>query len=270
LNSSDIHIKEAVDMKIAVLGFALVLLVGVARGQTPFAARTCSNEDFNGTYGVVASGSITVPNLPITGPFARAGQIIPDGNGNVVAHSTASYNGNLFSEALMGTYTVSSDCSIIFNILPFDPIDLPATFAGNLSDDRREVTFLITAPPGQTIHAILNKQDTRQGCSVGDLSRPYALILQGYVLTAPTGQLPGEFVRVGKFIPDGNGNFSAETNANYGGAVIQPENLSGTYTVATDCTMTVQYTYNQVAFTWFGSLIDDGRGADLVVSAPWS
>jgi hypothetical protein len=259
-------------MKIDAPGIALALLVSVLPGQRLLAARSCGNEDFKGTYGVLANGSITVPGFPITGPFARAGQIIPDGQGNVIANSTASYNGNMFSEQLMGTYTVSADCTITFHLQPFDPIDLPATFGGILSADRREVTFLILDPPGQTIRAVLRKQggdgQDERGCSVRDLSRPYALLMQGNVLTAPRGQLPGEFVRGGKFTPDGMGNFSAETNANYNGVVIQAENFSGTYTVAADCTMTVQYNYNNTAFTWFGSLIDHGTGTDLVVKSP--
>ena len=59
-------------MKTGVLGFALVLLAGALPGQRLFATQNCGNQDFNGAFGILASGAITVPGFPITGPFARA------------------------------------------------------------------------------------------------------------------------------------------------------------------------------------------------------
>jgi hypothetical protein len=202
-------------MKITTLGLALVLLAGVP-SERLFARPGCGNEDFQGTYAILGNGAVTVPAPPLTGPFARAGLVQADGKGSSVVYSTGSYNGNLFSEPISTTYTVSSDCNIVFTVPPFAPIGLPATFTGLLSDDRRQVVFMITSPPGQTIRAIITKQDNGngRGCTEKDLSRPYSLFLQGNVITPAVGQLPGEFVRVGKFTPDGNGNFSAETNAN--------------------------------------------------------
>ncbi len=264
-------------MKIEVIGFAMVVWSGVLQGQTTLWPSGCSNRDFSGIYGLVASGSVTAPGFPLAGPFARSGQFLPDGDGNVNAVTFASYDGTMFSETISGTYTVSSDCSIVFNIQPFPPIGEPAVFTGLLSADKTEVTFLISSPLYQTIHAVLRKQFPpgyafhRQGCSKRDFFGPYALLLTGSIVTPAEGQVnqPGEFVRSGKFTPDGNGNFSAETIANYNGFVIQPENFSGTYTVTTGCALSIQYTDTSgVAYTWNGSLTNNARGADVVVFVP--
>ncbi len=232
-----------------------------------FATQNCVTSDFKGAYGIRANGAVTVPGFPITGPFARAGQVRADGNGNVVFHTTASYNGLMFSEAIGGTYEVAADCTITFAIEPFAPIFQPATFNGVLSDNKRQVTFMISNPPGQTIHAELRRQDAG-GCSVTSLSKSYALLFQGAIVTPAPGQLPGEFVRSGVVTFDGVGNFAADTIANYNGFLIQPENFTGTYTVAPNCTVAMQYSYAGNDQTWTGALIDNSKAVDLVVSSP--
>lgn len=260
-------------MKKKVFGLAFLFLAGVLPASDLFAIQNCGNQDFNGAYGVLASGAVTLPGFPITGPFARAGQVRADGHGNVVFNTTASYNGILFNELITGSYAVSPDCSVVFHIQPFAPVFLPATFDALLADNKRELTFMIVDPPGQTIHAVLRKQDAgasdagQGGCNARNLSKAYELTLQGNVLSPASGELSGEFVRVGKFIPDGNGNFTAETHANYDGFKIQAENFSGTYTVAKNCTVSVQYTFEGVPYAWSGALTDNSNRADLIVSA---
>ena len=75
-------------------------------------------------------------------------------------------------------------------------------------------------------------------------------------------------MRLGKFTSDGRGNFMAETFANYNGFLMQPEDFKGTYTVTKDCSVTMQYTFNGITFTWNGGVIDNGKGVDLVVGDP--
>ena len=148
---------------------------------------------------------------------------------------------------------------------PFAPIYQNAVFKAILSENKRQVDFMIAEPPGQTISAVLVKQDS-QACNARNLSGPYALHMTGNIIVAPAGLQTGEFARVGKFLPDGKGGFSAETNANYNGFVIRAEAFTGTYTVAGDCTVNIQYTYDSVPYTWSGALVDNGKGLDLVVA----
>jgi hypothetical protein len=250
-------------MKTRVPALALSVLACIPV-KSLLAVQNCTTQDFKGTYGIVAHGAVTVPGFPITGPFARAGQVVADGNGKLVFNTTASYNGFLFSEAISATYTVSADCSMTFKVDPFAPIFLPATFKAFLSDNKRQVDFMIFEPPGQAISAVLKKQD--QDCNASNFSGPYVLHMTGSVVVAPAGTAPGIFVRVGKIIPDGKGRFSAETNANYSGAIILAENFAGTYTVAQDCTVNIQYTFNSVPYVWSGALVANGKGVDLVVA----
>jgi hypothetical protein len=253
-------------MKRAALTFALALLACVP-AQRLLAVGPCDNQDFRGTYGILARGAVTRPGYPITGPFARAGQILADGNGNLEFHTTASYNGFLFNEAIHATYIVSPDCTMVFHVQPFAPIYENATFRALLSDNKRQGAFMIVEPMGQTVSAVLKKQDAG-ACTERNLSGPYALHFTGYVVTPPSGLLSGEFKRAGRFVPDGSGNFSAETHANYGGFLIRQEDFSGTYAVARNCAVTIQYTYEGVPYSWNGSLVDNGKGADLMVSIP--
>jgi hypothetical protein len=251
-------------MKKAASAFVLALLTCVS-GESLFAARQCRTQDFNGAYGILARGAVTVPGFPITGPFVRAGQVVADGKGKLVFNTTASYNGILFSEAIQATYTVAPDCSMVFTVQPFEPINQNATFRAFLSDDNQQVDFIITVPLGQTISAVLKKQ--RSGaCTERSLSGPYTLHMTGNVVTAPAGLLPGQFVRVGRFTPDGRGHFTAATTANYNGFLISPEDFSGTYIVASNCTVSIRYTFSGVPYLWTGALVENGDRVDLVVS----
>ena len=245
------------------------LLLATAAAQSLFAFG-CSNESFNGTYGILARGAVTVPGFPVTGPFARAGRVVADGKGKVTFYTTASYNGNIFNEAIPATYSVASDCSLTFTVPPFVPIGLPATFSGFITAEGLEVEFLISNPPGQAIRATMTKQNIGPAifgvCGDWDLFETYTLQMEGNIIS---GALPaGEFTRIGKFTPDGHGNFSASTIANYNGFVIQPESFKGTYNVTNTCDLTTNYTFNSVAYTWSGALIEINQGAVLMVSNP--
>lgn len=249
-------------MKKIALEFASILLASAA-GQPLFAVQNCVAQDFNGTYGIVAHGAVTVPGFPITGPFARAGQVIANGRGAVVFKATASYNGLFFGEDIKASYTMLPDCSMVFTVEPFAPIYQAATFNAFLSNNKRQVDFIISVPFGQVISAVLKKQDA--ACTVRSLSGPYVLHMTGSVIANPQ---PYPFIRLGRFTPDGNGNFFAQTTANYGGHPILPEDFSGTYIVTKDCTLSLQYTYQNTAYSWTGSVVENGKGANLIVHTP--
>ena len=237
-----------------------------------FAIDRCGGQDFQGTYGILASGAVTVPGFPITGPFARAGQVVADGHGNATFNTTASYNGIFFSEAITATYQVFPNCTIEFRVDAFDPIFQPAVFDGVIADNKREVQFMITSPPGQTIHATLVKQSQGR-CHAGSLAGSYALNMSGTTISIPLPPAPypllGGFVRLGKLAADGKGHFTANTFVNYNGFLITPEEISGTYAVKDNCAVTLQYQdLSGKGWEWKGALIDNSKGADLIVNEP--
>jgi hypothetical protein len=241
----------------------LFLLAVLASGSGLFALNRCDNMDFRGTYSLIASGAVTVPDTPITGPFGRAGQAVADGKGNVSFFTTASYNGNIFGGSFVGTYQVSNDCTMEFQLGPFEPVGLPAVFKAVIADNKQEVRFMISDPPGQTIQATLQKQ-SRNHCGPEDLFGGYVVDFTGSIVTPPLGA----FVRVGRLVANGRGKFSADTTANYNGFAIQPESFDGTYTIGNDCTLVMQYGTPSGPVTWRGSLTDNSKGAVLIVSDP--
>jgi len=92
--------------------------------------------------------------------------------------------------------------------------------------------------PGGTLPKVHAQEDTPQPCSVATLNGRYGLTFSGF---ATNGAVPAPITA---FIPaageglvtfDGNGNLSASETVSFGGLVM-PVNVSGTYTVNSDCT----------------------------------
>ncbi len=245
---------------------AFVLSIIVLYCPNLFAIEHCGDQDFQGRYGVLASGAVTVPGFPITGPFAQSGQVVADGNGKATFETTASYNGFIFAESVKATYEVFPDCTIRFDVEQSAPIFQPKVFDGVIADNKREVEFVIVIPLGQTIHATLVKQSEGR-CSAASLAGSYAVDMSGAIID-PLPLLPRDFVRLGKLVADGKGKFTAETSVNYNGFLIQSEAISGIYNVAAGCAVTLQYDHSNTTWQWKGALIDNGKGADLIVDKP--
>jgi hypothetical protein len=82
-----------------------------------------------------------------------------------------------------------------------------------------------------------------------------------------TGVLPGPptpFVRLGQVVFDGWGTFSARTHFSDGSGPLLAEDFNGTYAVNSSCELTMSYDGN----TWAGVLMDNGGGANVMVSVP--
>lgn len=250
--------------RLSLLGVVSFMMAG-----SLFAVQRCGPEDFNGTYALLATGEVTIPDFPITGPFTRAGLVVADGQGNVEFTTASSYNGFIFYPSqFAGTYEVTPDCRITFSSVVPTPIDQPATIVGEIVNNKKEVRFIIVDPPGQTVRATLTRQ-SKQHCTQRDLSGEYALDFSGR-FQQPLFQnppiAPEGFTRGGKLSADGRGYFSAATIANYNGFVIQEENVSGTYTVGDDCRVTLQYLDAGTGATiwWRGALAGNSSIVNLI------
>ena len=264
--------------------FLLALALAVAGNLK--AEKVCGNESLKGTFGEIGWGAIPAPVIPtLGGPFVRVGQTVADGNGNVVSHTAASFNGIIYQvDSYSGTYTVNPDCTAIFHMqipIPDAPPGflLPTDLTGVLSDDGREVSNLVISPTGLSIRILFHKQNDRMEdqnqCSNQDLNGDFGLDMFGTVVSQP-GNPPGTLSRVGKVTFDGNGSFHANWNVNYNGSPVT-EDMYGTYAIDAGCRIKMSYSLAGTSYTWFGGLSyqsgqSDGTtksdGATVMVTDP--
>src|SRR5438105_15875752 len=88
--------------------FTLVALVVLAISVSSSASETnCSNASLNGSYALHAT--VEIKNV---GPFVAVGRFVFDGNGNLSGTLWPRINGNNGVEALIGDYSVSSNCIV--------------------------------------------------------------------------------------------------------------------------------------------------------------
>lgn len=84
---------------------------GVVLAAVPAAnaAQRCTTDSLNGNYGFTASGYF--PNAAGNAPIVATGVTTLDGEGNVTATVTASFNGDVQTFPYTGTYSVNPDCT---------------------------------------------------------------------------------------------------------------------------------------------------------------
>ena len=167
------------------------------------AIEACTNKDFIGAFGFFGTGHvIQSPVTILTGPFARLGKFVSDGNGNLSFTSTAGFNGYLIPQDFPGTYTVNPDCTFSSVVLLPDPINLAVTFIGTLSDDGYEIRDLFVNPPGVVVYGAGRKQQLGE-CTNRDLFGSYQLELSGSTLQASGSRVV--FSGLGRIEADGAG-----------------------------------------------------------------
>ncbi len=233
------------------------------------AGTTCSNADYRGVYTYFSDGAFQ--DLPpqaavLAGPFAQAGILIPDGQGNVTLEANASYNGNiapLFTEA---TYSVTPDCLISFTVpLPPPLTGVVTKFYGVLAENARQTALMLTEPTVGVLPAAQYKQDIRF-CGMGDFSGGWQIDMGGSIV-APK-ERAGLFHRIGRLTADGNGNFTATSVADYNNRFVS-EDFSGTYTVNSKCFVSLQYKSSSGEdLTIVGPLAGRGEAALVMVASP--
>ena len=247
-------------MTICALSFAVLSAQGVRAASV-----TCTQADYRGVYAYSSQGAlIQLPpqGAALVGPFAQAGVIVSDGQGNLTLQTMASYNGFVLPGNTTATYTVTPDCQITFFVALPEPLNVASQFQGVLAWGARQTALMITVPQGSVLPAQQFIQDLRF-CSTADVNGSYQLSLGGTILQPKS--IAGLYSDVGRISTDGNGNFTATQTSDYNGGVVQ-ETYQGSYSVSADCIVTFNYTLNGQQYELYGPLAGHGEQALLMVA----
>ncbi len=109
-------------------------------------------------------------------------------------------------------------------------------------------------------------------CTTADYSGTYAFLTVGGFLQLPPSAaiLQGPFAQAGTFTSDGAGNLTITSTASFNGNVL-PANDPATYTIASDCTMTIDLTLPlplSVPSTFYSVLSGANRENIVTVTNP--
>ena len=218
-------------LSISCLSTALLLVSGIASAQ-------CSNATLSGPWGFNIQGvapPVTIyavdvpvrvhPDIPQVyqnpdNPFAYAGTITFDGKGGFTA--TFVLGGK---DTVSGTYTVSSNCSFTMYGLPFFPVN------GVIVSGMTQF-FLITGEPG-FIGTGTGVKVNAAGCTNASAQGNWGFSVQGTY-----GPSSLNFDTVGLLAFDGSGHVSGPIWQALGEVVTDGID-TGTYSVNTDCTFTM-------------------------------
>ncbi len=230
-----------------------------------------------GGAGTGSTSGATVSATPIgvllgdmngTTGFGAVGVLYFDGAGNVSATTPPGTN-QATTPAMMtnqqtqvGTYSVNQDCTIIMTVSDVfaamsatsssggrstSTTPLSASFEGVVLGGGSEIDL---AESGTTtgVNLELRKMVQTTGCTNARLAGTYgfmAQIFSGLPLTPPgtngsAENPPATFPTVARFFADGNGNLSLDNFAQT--SSLTNRQLTGTYTVNSDCTGTATFT----------------------------
>ncbi len=242
----------------------LIVLVAIATVYLSFglsranAQDPCTNPNsiLSATYawlvedGLIASGAVPGPTVGDFVPFATAGVLTFDGNGEVSGAHDTDFGGTHFHLVDSGTYRVNADCATGTISLTSDGITLGIVITGG----GQEIKFT-SSTPGRVFAGSMPLVAT--GCSTGTLSgSSYGYATQGLLVASLAGRgVPriGGFVsfsNTGQIAFNADGSVSGIDNVNLGGAFFPALPIEGTYVVNSDCTGTATLTITGIDHSW--------------------
>lgn len=218
------------------LSIALSLVAACLVPLSAQAQSACSNSSLNGTYFYVLSGNVYVGNFGLFVPYAELGKFTADGNGGISGQSTTNVVGfNLASSSLTGIYAVQANCTGTI-ALNTESLNIQVISGGQ---------SVLLAPSsmnyGVTGQAYRAANAGGGQCGNGALSGTYSYLQSGGF--ANSNNLLDYYSEVGQLTADGNGNITT-TNVYNVGTGGTSESGSGTYTINSDCSGTLQVTYS--------------------------
>lgn len=226
------------------LAAAAVLALGLA------ASGQCSNANLTGKYGFSAGGLDKNGN-----PIRLLGYINANGKGTFTGTETGSDNGSVFTNVpLSGTYSIKSDCtgsgtSKLKGQKNTNHFTLVVVSGG------KNLQFLSTDAPN--VQAGTVQTEGKPTCTLAGLKGNYGIEASGVFIGV------GAVAFDGLFALDGNGNVSGTESGSVAGSIFTAQSVSGTYTVASNCTGTM--TVKVLGQTEHSSFVVTDSGNGLLV-----
>jgi len=202
---------------------AAVFALGIA------ASGQCSNASLAGKYGFSAGG------LDKHGtPISLLGYINANGKGTFTGTETGSDDGSVFTNVpLTGTYSIKSDCtgsgtSKLKGQKNTNHFTLVVVSGG------KNLQFLSTDAPNVQSGTV--QAQGKATCTVAGLKGNFGIEANGVFIGVGAVALDGLFAL------DGKGNVSGTESGSIAGSIFTEQSVSGTYTVASNCTGTLTVT----------------------------
>jgi len=190
-------------------------------------AVTCSNASLSGTYGFLHDGT----NSNGTPTTAAVSQVTFDSTtGTFTRKTTASHDGVIATESLTGTYAVASNCTGTGNPTGGSPFSIVVTSTGFLA-----------------VHPFSEGFAVKQGsptCTNAGVQGSFGFETTGLFLAGAPAT--GWVAFIGKLKltanPSGEGAISGHVAGSEGGTALAFTPVTGSYSVAADCTGTATIT----------------------------
>jgi uncharacterized protein (TIGR03437 family) len=202
--------------------------------QTQIGGGTCSSSTLNGTYAVAITGRQVNSSGSFVNVVQANGSATFDGLSAITIVLAENTNQALAAPLnWSGTYSVQANCAAVANITTGGS----ATLNIMIYDQGHD--FLLTGSDAAYSYAGSGVPQS-SSCSVATLDGPYTLNASGFQTSGNT--VGGTLNATGLVQFDGQGNITASTTAASAGPSTTTNNLTGTYTVNSDCLGTAMLT----------------------------
>jgi len=221
-----------------------VLVLGLAAwGQ-------CSNANVAGKYGFAVNG-LDKNGLPIS----LLGYIKADGKGTFTGVETGSDDGTVFTNVpISGTYSVNSDCTGS-GTTKMKGNKTISHFALVVLTGGKNLQTVITDAPNVLAETV--QAQGKATCTLAGLKGIFGIESSGVFLGVGAVALDGLFTL------DGKGNVSGSESGSIAGSIFTAQSVSGTYTVASNCTGTL--TLSVLGQTEHASFVVTNGGKGMLV-----
>jgi len=225
----------------------LVVATALAFGLSAWGQ--CSNANVTGKYGFASGGLDKNGN-----PIRVLGYFKANGKGKFTGTETGSDNGSVvINVPITGTYSVNSDCTGSGTTTPKG--GKASHFSLVVVSGGKNLQFLITDSPN--VQAGTAQAQGKATCTVAGIKGNFGLEASGVFIGV------GAVAFDGLFTLDGKGNVSGTESGSIAGSIFTGQSVSGTYTVAENCTGTMTVTV--LGQTEHSSFVVTNDGKSLLI-----